>query len=283
MTEIFIHAGLNKSASTYLQQHVFPLIEDANFFCFHQNLGTGMLREDLSLKKMVVFSDESLLGVPIFTRSSSRPEERLNFIQNTKLLFPHAKIIICFREHASFLISLYKQYLHLGGTLRFRDFFDIKRDRGFISKKDLFFEERIRLIRDNFENAPFLFTDSDLRSDRGNVLKALLQYMGTTTELNVFDSISEKRENRGVGLVQSILLRQLNKLAVTQLSPCGLPGLNGRVMRGLGLDPRSLCQSRLSFLSDRELQLPVDVKSFLDQEYSKDWGHVLNSINYKKF
>jgi|TARA_B110000908_G_C10229685_1_gene439891 hypothetical protein len=283
MTEIFIHAGLNKSASTYLQEHFFPLIKDATFFCFHRNLDTGLLREDLGLKKKLIFSDESLLGVPIFLRASCRSEERLSFVRNTKMLFPHAKIILCFREHSAFLISLYKQYLHVGGTLRFQDFFDIANDSGYISKRELFFEERIQMIRENFENEPFIFTDVHLRSHRNKVIKGLLSYVGSSTKFEDLGLPSGKRENRGVGMVQSTLLRQLNRMSASALNPRGLLRLNCRVMRRLRLDPRTLCQDRLRFLSDRELVMPMAAKDYIRKKYANDWLQVLKHVNFEEF
>jgi len=96
---IFIHVGLPKTGTTFLQRKVFPKM-DVNFIC-KENLATVNLS-----KKINLISDEELsFKIDMFGINKYEVADRIH------KLFPDAKIIVVFRDKESWLKSMYNQYL----------------------------------------------------------------------------------------------------------------------------------------------------------------------------
>ena len=133
----FIHIGFPKTASTYLQTKVFPLIEEIHFANKEEfvNKWLGYLRSfDTSyfknqpniLNKLeskygenqkILISKEGLVGNPFANFSDNTS------IANTlKKSFPDAKILIIIRKQDDLLNSLYSLYLKFGGRKKIKDF-----------------------------------------------------------------------------------------------------------------------------------------------------------------
>ena len=131
MSNIFLHVGLHKTASTFFQTEIFPYFE--NTTCItrpytQQSRGFNKLQfadntiynpEDfkLELKQILeknsntLISDELLSGIP-----------DLNYLNRSLIadrlskLFPEGEILIFLRGQKDILLSLYNQYIKMGGT-----------------------------------------------------------------------------------------------------------------------------------------------------------------------
>ena len=138
--EIFIHVGMPKSSSTFLQHNFFNKLEDV-YFAFDDELtklfskiaSKNSMLIDTSLerdiikkflltigKKKIVISSEGLVGGMF---DSFKYFENISRLM--KEIFPNAKIILILRRQDSIIESLYKQFLHEGNSKTFNGFFYI--------------------------------------------------------------------------------------------------------------------------------------------------------------
>ncbi|MGF1482016.1 MAG: hypothetical protein ACFB4I_21465 [Cyanophyceae cyanobacterium] len=130
MSRVFIHVGLHKTASTFFQTEVFPYFD--NTICItrpytQQGRGFNQLQfaddtvyEPKELEselepikeqnKNLIISDECLSGLPdINYLNRSLIADRLSKI------FPQGEIILFIRGQKDILLSLYNQYVKMGG------------------------------------------------------------------------------------------------------------------------------------------------------------------------
>lgn len=107
---LFIHPGLHKTGTTFLQQCVFQNIEGIRYYLKSV--------DPLSIKPdgITLISDEEL------SRSMPHKQNRMEMMGKLHQSFPDAHIILGIREEKSWLKSCYAQYVKTGGSLRFDDY-----------------------------------------------------------------------------------------------------------------------------------------------------------------
>ena len=256
-SKVFLHIGLQKTGTTFLQQQVFPRFEGVSYM-------KKRFRPRLLLEGHDTFlvSNEWILGSPLGSRSTSWLDDHRRALEKLGKLAPDTRLIVCFRRHSDLLVSLYKQYLHEGGTATIHEFFDPKSDSGWIKPRDLFFYPRIKWIEEHFQHRPFVFLFDEIWKH----LQSLIDEMGELLGADVpsVDELDRETKNPGVRYYQGKLLRYLNKIS----EPLHL---KNRWTLALGIDPRSLCQQRLGFLSERPIELEQDVVACIEDMYSEDW------------
>ena len=94
--KIFIHVGLPKTGTTFLQKHFFPKL-DLDYY------GNELIKKTVNGKTL--FSDESFYGNFIYERNAEC------ILDNIKKLYPNANILFVKRNKDKWLHSCYKQYL----------------------------------------------------------------------------------------------------------------------------------------------------------------------------
>ena len=124
---LLIHIGFFRTASTFLQKRVFPIIDDsfkfehnlrlildnlvyANSLTFNQKKTIPIFKEYLSNKKIKILSYECLSGHP-YSGGINQNE----ILQRLKVMFPNSSILIIFREQRDHIKSIYKKYIREGG------------------------------------------------------------------------------------------------------------------------------------------------------------------------
>jgi hypothetical protein len=278
-SKLFIHIGAPKTASTFLQQHIFPSWLGMTY---KRDLWFAYLTLVDSAKKTIV-SNETLFG-----RAWNRDEaDRLSWFDERKLimeglarLYPQAQIMVCFRQTTDFILSLYKHYLHEGGVLKLEQFYDFDKDSGVIKREELNYMNTIELLENCFERRPFVFTLEELRDDLPGLLKKLERLFGQKPATLNFSTLTPV--NVGVKYWQSKLLRLFNKIdkkPQTLLKPHGLFQWTNPFTKKYGIDPRSISQHRLRNLSQRSLKFDTDQTQRITDYYSDDWEGVQNYIN----
>jgi len=204
MKEIYIHVGLHKTGTTFLQENVFPFC-DINFFKKPAIIKTE-LKEGVNL-----ISDEELSIGP---HRKNCIAERYVFIDNLKRLFPDAKIILCTREEQSWKESLYAQYIRYGGFLSKEDFLaSIDAEYFKVDKYREYIEERFdEVLVCSFE---------ELCADNDAYVQKICQFMGIETP-----EYKKSRKNVSLADRQLTLLRFLDRFFSTDrhdgLLPCSL-------------------------------------------------------------
>jgi hypothetical protein len=135
MRDLFIHIGLHKTATSFLQHEVFPKLKGINYVP-QQKFYTPILRQicltdplyfnEKEIKNQLfnylttgknLISSEGLSGSPFLQYTN-----RSAILTKLHNMFPEAKIIIGIRAQKDIIISLYKQYVKHGGVKKFNDF-----------------------------------------------------------------------------------------------------------------------------------------------------------------
>lgn len=138
--DIVLHVGMNKTATTTLQEEVFPRIPDFHSIGF-KNPGEDP-NSSLSIAVKQVASDDYMPGAlrqRLEARAGDKPllhsEERYTstlwhdtWEQMTRTAdrlaseLPEARVVIAVRDPADLLVSSYAQYVREGGTSSWRTF-----------------------------------------------------------------------------------------------------------------------------------------------------------------
>ncbi|TFH10000.1 MAG: hypothetical protein E4H08_04580 [Candidatus Atribacteria bacterium] len=271
---IFLHIGLPKTGTTFLQQTAFACWPNITY----ENdlwLPYVVLQEE---GKKYLISNETLTGRP-WNRNSlqnlSWHQEMERILSGLNRLFPEASVMVSFRKHAGFIESLYAQYLHEGGTRRLEDFFTLEGDSSIICAQDLDYSKIVQSIASRFGERVFVFTLEQLRANLDCLLVGMGEFFGESPP--DIGGLDLSYRNRGVGHHQAKLLRLLNHLdrkPGTHLKPCGRMTLTNTWTRALRIDPRSLCQDRLAWISSRKLKLPDVLRVEVDRYFAEDWRHI---------
>lgn len=263
---------MHKTGTTYLQTQVFPHWPGVYFVQY------PLLRDIVKYpaEKKILISDEGLSGSyrdSFLSETRSWGEERKICLHNLARLFPEARILICFRKHFDMILSLYKQYLQEGGVYEFNDFFNLEHDC-VIKRNDINYTEILNCIEREFKNSVFFYTYDEM-DQLNNLIRDMSNFMGTA---KFTITQTEVRINPGVKGLQGRLLRAINKLAKTELNPKGIFPFYNRYFRILRIDPRSVFQNHLSFISNKEIQIKDRLKQQIDTFYEKDWSNVVASV-----
>ena len=163
---LLIHIGFFRTASTFLQKRVFPIIDDsfkfehnlrlildnlvyANSLTFNQKKTIPIFKEYLSNKKIKILSYECLSGHP-YSGGINQNE----ILQRLKVMFPNSSILIIFREQRDHIKSIYKKYIREGGKKKIDYFLDKKQSIHNISfkKRYLNYFDIISKYKEKFGN-----------------------------------------------------------------------------------------------------------------------------------
>lgn len=266
---IFVHIGAYKTGTTLLQKKIFAFWPNMTYMN-DLWLSYLVLVED---NRKYIISNETLYGRPWARNSGlSWAAERQAIVKALSRLFPDAQILLSLRRHSGLILSLYKQYLHEGGTLKLEQFYDFKKDRGIIRKAQIFFMDTITLLQECFERRPFVFTLEEIAGDLPGLLKKLERLFGEEAP-NISGDIGAP-VNRGVAYWQGKLLRVLNfidKRPGLFNKRWGLLKLTNDFTLKHGIDPRTLCQKRLDSLSKRQIRFDAHYEKLVDSYYAEDW------------
>lgn len=262
---LYLHIGLHKTGTTFLQKAVFPLWQGLNYLPLDKL--EYLVR--MSERGNYLLSREGLSG-----QNWMPKRDREACIVRLAKLFPDARIIMSFRQHAGFIVSSYNQFLQRGGFLEFEDYFNLQADQTFMAPEDFLFRDKIDLVASEFGHQPHIILHQDIVSDIGKVITGLEGFMGGKGP--AVKDVKSRKFNKSVGHYPSKILRTLNRQARSELNPEGRYPLYHWRLKKLGLDPRSICQYSLGFLPDRPL-LSRDQALAIDGHYEQDWQYVLDA------
>lgn len=282
---LYLHVGLHKTGTTYLQECVFPKMNSINLMM------NGRLRDEI-MKPLVngnfLISNEGLCGVPwgVYNdrfRCWNFDDRRAGYfdtfcmsMRKLQALFPNARLVLGIREHQRWVTSLYKQYLHEGGTKCFRDFFSAENGRGILRIVDVTFARRIELLCQLFKDMPIIYSLESIKTDIGSLV-AQIGGMDEAAARGMLES--PVRRNPGVGYYQGKLLRFLNRMDKA-LASKRLLRLTNPVFRRWKVTPRDICQYRLGKFPKREILMPEDIALRLEEVSFEDRACVKRLLGY---
>lgn len=236
-----VHIGLPKTATTYLQKHIFK----------------GLAYRDhstpLDLIQARVLSYEGWAGFPT-AQGNFLGQFRRN-LQNIQRLFPTARIIVGFREPSQMVLSLYKQHLHEGGTMPFRQY------TSELDKDCLRYSQQLDLIRQFFGDNHFVYTLEHIHKDSQQVVRA----MGAACGLPLPDPPSVKAN---VGVKTNL---QVSGLRWGNTVFGMLPGVVQKALRRVRLDPRNIFQHMLSGVPSPPFEPDMIIMREISVRHAYDW------------
>lgn len=258
---LYLHVGLHKTGTTYLQSVVFPNWSGIRYL---RNLTVeNFLRIDS--EETVLASREGLSGPALGSQA-----EKLAFLKRLSRMFPEARILISFRPHAAYVNALYSQYLRYGGTLTLPEFFDIESDRGMLKHNDIQFRPYIEAIEEYWGRTPFVFLLSEIMRQPDRLADDLGALVGNVPPR--FEAVTRRSRNASLGAVQANTLRRLNITCGVHLHRDGSTRPY-RTLRRLSIDPPHICQ-RWSAIAKSMPMMNSELADRINQHFRDDWHFV---------
>lgn len=225
----FIHVGDYKTGTSWLQETVFPYHPEIDylgdhFANKHLNIAFRDLVDtrDLDFDAFRLRNDfrqnikrrDKIIGVSREVLSQSNYITGEHAKRNAERLyevFGNVKIVYVVREQFSMLASIYSQYLKMGGTRSFDDWFlDPVECRGIIER--LKYDKNILMYQEIFgkENVLILLFE-ELQSEKELFLKKLYQFVGCE-DSSFIPKESDRNVNSGLTSHGAFLSKILHRL-----------------------------------------------------------------------
>lgn len=270
MTKLAVHIGLHKTGTTYLQEVLFPTIENLEVV-----RGYSQFRDFLKVDaEKIILSDESISGRIL---NGYTLEEFKTNLHRLKYYLGNPQVILGIRNQESLIPSLYKQYVHERGS-RSIDFIYNVQDSGIIKHNDLLLKPRIDFVKEHF-NEVFIYSQEMLRSREQDFLEAVTSFLGV--ENKVIPAAKKERVNVSISTkFQMNTLLSLNKLNRNMERIHPKISLYSRLFNKLKVTPRHLCQDYLRRKKSEKFILPSTLNEFIKDYYSEDWTVAKDSISF---
>ena len=147
MKEIYIHIGLPRTGTSFLQRNIFPKLK---LTYLHKNMIFSKIKDGKNL-----ISDEHLSGTIFY----NNPPDQYKIIDRIKKLYPDAKIIIVLRDKNDWLKSFYKNYLSYSKKkikkISYNEFCSMYEKKGWLD-----FEKYIAYLKNSFNEVLVLNYES---------------------------------------------------------------------------------------------------------------------------
>lgn len=184
--EIYIHVGLGRAGSTFLQHRVFPKFRKIKYFRHtHFRGATPVIKKGTHPRYLV---------------SGEMDHDKLErTMQAFSADFPQAKPIIVLRRHDEWIASQFRRFIKSGHSWHFRDFFDIEHDTGAWKQDRLFFFRNIEILQNYYHNKPLVLFYDDLKADPRAFVERIARYCNAEVDTDTIDfspkhaSYSEKQ------------------------------------------------------------------------------------------
>lgn len=169
-TEIFIHTGTPRTASTFLQLNFFPNLKGINYLPPHPFVVYFKIKPGKNL-----ISNESLYGDNNINKYTLN---HIEILDNLKTLYPNGKIIVVFREKESWKKSMYNAYaVRIQNKDKYKDFqhwFD-----NYFDHSQLDYDGYIQRAKELFgENNVCVLWFEDFLHNKNKFLKDMCDFMG---------------------------------------------------------------------------------------------------------
>ncbi len=238
------HIGYMKTASTYLQSEVFPKIDNL-LYVNNDKLLSELFSKDLlhtspllydkkkvklAFSKLYRFGLDVLYSEEHMTGNLLEPENHTftDTIKKISELNVKTKIILVMRNQETLILSLYHEYLKLGGRHNFKDFLYLNNSTLLID--NLFFHKLVNLLNEKFgkDNIKLLLYE-DLVKNKNNFLSEFLNFVKKDegrrylNSRHITDEDSKKVfTNRSVCYFCIFPIRLINMIGRSRINPFGL-------------------------------------------------------------
>lgn len=204
--KIFIHVGLRRTGTSFLQQKIFSKLDGINYIDKHK-LPLTYLRIDNNKTNLISY--EGLSGKPYDIIDAK--DTRFEIADTLKQLFPGAKIIIGIRETEDWLKSCYAESIKAGNYLLYPKWFE----RTIPSYTDN--TTYIDYLKRTFDDV-LVYEFEEFRDHTERVVEQLCKYIGANVPEYVNVKVNVRYTKKQMGFV-----RFLNRFQKTRrYNPNGL-------------------------------------------------------------
>lgn len=169
--EIYIHVGMGKAGSTFLQYQVFPKIRGIKYI---QRTRFGKALKIIGRGK----SEKYLLSGELDYRLIEY------YLKDFSESYKDSRPIIVIRRHDEWIASQYRRYVKNGNHWKFSEFFNLTNDDGYWKKEQLYYFPIIKLLEEYFEPTPLILFYDDLRKDPVSFIQKIVSYTGGKINMN---------------------------------------------------------------------------------------------------
>jgi len=271
-TKLYIHLGLPKTGTTYLQRTVFSQLPEVLFLEKAVNVSIWDLLA--SSENKILISSEHLLANPFKVYEQGWLSTFKSNLERLHQLFPNTNYILTLRKHSSLFLSYYKEHISKGGRVNYPDldvFFNIENNKGHIKWEDLYFSEIIESVVSKGNRLLILFQE-DLKENSEEVFQQLLSFMKLPHK--TFNDNKNRVVNVGVYKKQSHWLIRMNKFN-QQLNKLGLDWYHP-FLRKIGMTPDYIARKRMKWMGKEPIALSPEIEVFMDRHYEEDWKYALD-------
>lgn len=237
---LFIHIGYPKTATTWLQGCVFPHLKGCSYLHFQDSRYSWF--DSLLLDHDFVFDaakirarfDDSIANADTESKmilswesfAGNVFEGGGNALALTRRLhevFPEASIIITVRNQLDMIESIYRQYIHEGGTLGINSFLSLRYPSPLRLEKEHFYYDRLVGAYQTLfgQERVKVLVYEQLADEKHSFLSELLGFIGVDEDVVSIEARCAARQNIGMSLPSIYLARWLNRLVYSHfnLSP----------------------------------------------------------------
>ncbi len=193
--EIFLHTGLAKTGTKFLQHKFFPKLEGVNYIPKNKYHKAFALIEKSKARKILV--------------SQEFDQQFDDELKKWAEIYPQTKIIIVFRRQDSWFASEYRRFVKNGFQGSFTDFIDLRSDKGYFKIKDGLYMPKIRLAEKLFKNPPLVLIYEEFKNEPMKFLKKISLFLGAEFNAGKLDFSPKHKsyEEKQLKLMQKLAPR----------------------------------------------------------------------------
>jgi len=221
--QIYLHIGIQRTGTTFLQEEVFPNIKEINFVerkkeiitilmsieQYNHEIVSKKIYSHIQQNKINLISEENIYCGYMWTKEDNRFEK----IEKIKQFFPNAKIIFGIRGKTDLLLSWYKKYVACGGVLSFKEY-----QKKVINIENLNFWPYVKCLFEYFgEKNVYIYKFENMKKDIHSFVDGICRFLGVETP-----NFKNRKRNVGYSLYQLKMSLLINKFFKTPLNPNGV-------------------------------------------------------------
>ena len=233
MSKVYLHIGLQKTGTTFIQKNIFPHLKSINVVNGTESF-LNLIRANNTQHNKILITNENIVGR---LRGGSYLEDFYRNLTNLELLLgTDLNIIIGFRQHDKFLSSAYRQMLYSGYSKSLDSVYN-PNNTGLLKDRDLNFTVRIKYLESKFSNV-FVYTTESLKSNLEGFLAGLTSFLNVKEAIPI--QIIQAKKNRTQGINSEFQLNTLKKINIFNdkvMIPYLKTSLNNRQFKRLKITP----------------------------------------------
>lgn len=172
--EVYIHTGMGRTGTTFLQHKVFPKLEK---IFFRPQI---KFRKAIKVIKKGTYQRYLISGEMEYKKLEKHMKE-------FSVHFPDARPMIILRRHDEWIASQHRRFIKSGYAMKFAEFFNLDTDSGFWEREWLWYMGNIEILEKYYKHKPLVLFYDDLRKHPNDFILNLAEYMGASVHLPGID------------------------------------------------------------------------------------------------